>query len=153
VLKTTATYKTPVTVNLPSGEYQISMMKKVTKEKWRLPFVYVFTKWNDGVFAPSRRVLLDADLKLCAEFKVAFKASFILWAKIGFGVMVSTLNRFNEFYRKYPALFWLIGIILSLLSALSKFLKLLKIEELGDTHRGFKARLKALLFCTSPLRH
>lgn len=123
-------YTTPKTLVLSEGEYQISMVERVIKKKWKLPFVYVFAKWSDGCSTPSRRVFLDRELKLCAQFKIALKASLKLWGENAWGVMTSALNRFNKFHRKYPALFWLIEILLSsLLFALSEFLKLFKTEE------------------------
>ncbi len=76
------TYTTPAVFNLPSGKYRISMPRRVTEEKYGLPLVYTFKKWNDNLLTPTRDVLLQADLKLVAEFKTALKPSLTLWAKI-----------------------------------------------------------------------
>ena len=122
-------YTTPKTLNLSHGEYQISIVERVIKNKWKLRFVYIFAKWSDGYLTPSRRVLLDRDLKLCAEFQIDFKASLKLWGK-------KTLNRFNESYKKYEGLFWLIDKLLWLLFTLSRFLKSSKSE---DNLRDFEA--------------
>ena len=102
-----------VAVNLPAGEYQISVPERVPGEKWGLPVVYVFTKWNDGFLAPFRQVLLSTNLNLCAHYKVSFRASFMPWVRIGSCVI-----------QKYLAL--------------PKRLKLFKIKELGDTSRVSK---------------
>jgi len=115
-------YATPETLNLPQGEYQISIIERVIKNKWKVPFVHTFAEWSDGCLTPSRRVLLNRDKEFCARFEIDFKASLKLWAK-------KTLNRFNDAYKKYEGLFWLIEKLLWFLFALSNFLELFKTKE------------------------
>ena len=101
------TYTTPAHLNLPEGNYRISVPQEHIAKKWKLPFVYIFSNWTDGVSTPTRKIRLDKELEICAEFKHSLKASFKLWGK-----------NLNDFYRKYPLLFWFIRVILSLLSLL-----------------------------------
>ena len=124
--KTTTTLTTPETLSLPAGEYRISIPERVTRKKVGLPCVYMFNKWSDDVFKATRQVHLQKDLKLIAEFKITFKESFTLWAKTFFSLITSLLNRFNDFYKKYPLLFWLIG---QILARLLNFLKSFKTEH------------------------
>jgi len=111
---------TPATLNLPMGEYQLSMAERAVRKKWRLPFVYRFSTWNDNVSTLVRRVRLNGDMRLVAEYKIAFGATFKLWAKTIRNLLASALHRLDDSYRKHRGLFELVRIILDLLSLLSK---------------------------------
>lgn len=103
---------------MPEGNYRISIPHEHIAKKWKLPFVYIFSKWTDGVSTPTRKIRLDKDLEICAQFKRSLKALFKLWGKNLWDRTDSVVNRFNDFYRKYPSLFWLNRVILSFLSFL-----------------------------------
>ena len=45
---------TPAALSLPIGKYLISMDERVVRDKLRLPVVYTFRRWRDGVLSPSR---------------------------------------------------------------------------------------------------
>jgi len=81
-MQSAKTMTTPSTLNLPTGEYLLSIEERATRDKLRLPVVYRFFRWNDNISTPIRRIRLNRDMKLTAEYKVAFGATIKLWAKI-----------------------------------------------------------------------
>jgi hypothetical protein len=101
-------------LNLPTGKYNLSIKVNVTRKKWLFPFVYKFSKWNDDVFTPNRTVQLNNDMLLTAEYKVALGATLTIWTKTIGNSPIGVFNRLNEFYKKYPLIFWLISVIIAL---------------------------------------
>jgi hypothetical protein len=104
---------TPSSLNLPTGKYYLSMEMKVTRKKSLFPLVYQFSKWNDNILTPKRVVNLNSDTVLTAEYKVASGATLRIWTKTIGSSPIALFKRFNEFYKRYPLLFWIIGIIIS----------------------------------------